>query len=464
MAGPMNSEQSNALAMARRLVWLYCILWLIEGTLRKWVVPSLSYQLLLVRDPVALGIYFYAWRARVFPVNGWLSFLWVLTAAIGLQAIVHVATGSVSWSVAVFGVRTFVLHMPLIWVVPAVFGRKEITLLGKWVLILSLPMALLMVAQFQAGSEHWLNAATIKGGAQIGGAAGRVRPAGLFSFITGPIHFYALTLVFSIAAFISKDLYPRWLGIAGLTGTLIAMSISASRGLVMGGAVVGAFGMFAAFRSGRALGAASAFAIIVALVFGVLGRYSTIQEGIAGFQERWTQGDEEFGTGHEVVARRFTSGFFTVFVWAERVPILGYGVGCTSNLAVVKENLMVPVEGEFDRIVYEVGPITGFLFLGWRAALGASIIVVGFGALRSGNYLCLLLGSACFLDVLTGNIKTPTSYGYIGICGGLCLAAARAFSEDEAPAIPERVKDIVQEQPRARGRGRFAVGGATPPP
>jgi hypothetical protein len=267
-------------------------LWLIEGALRKWVVPSLSYQLLLIRDPVALGIYFYASRARVFPLNGWLSFLWVLTAAIGLQAFVHVATGSVSLPVAVFGLRTFVLHMPLIWVVPAVFGRKEITLMGKWMLILSLPMALLMVAQFKVGTEHWLNAATLKGGAQIGGAAGRVRPAGLFSFITGPIHFYAVTLAFSIAAFLSKDLYPRWMGIAGLTGTLIAMSVSASRGLVIGGALVGAFGMLAAIRSGRAIGAASAFAIIVAVVFGVLSRSSTLQEGIAGFQQRWEAGDE----------------------------------------------------------------------------------------------------------------------------------------------------------------------------
>ena len=89
----VDDEQEKALAMARRLIWLYCILWLVEGALRKWVVPSLSYQLLLVRDPVALGIYFYAARARVFPVNGWLSFLWVLSTLIGMQSFVHAATG-----------------------------------------------------------------------------------------------------------------------------------------------------------------------------------------------------------------------------------------------------------------------------------------------------------------------------------------------------------------------------------
>jgi len=57
--------QNPDLATARRLLWLYCIVWLTEGAIRKWVLPQFSLQLLLVRDPIALLIYYYAGRAQI---------------------------------------------------------------------------------------------------------------------------------------------------------------------------------------------------------------------------------------------------------------------------------------------------------------------------------------------------------------------------------------------------------------
>ena len=447
--------------MTRRLIWLYCILWLIEGALRKWVLPGLSMQLLLIRDPVALAIYYYASRARVFPSNGWLGFLGILTAVIAVQAFIHFAIGSVSWAVALFGVRTFILHVPLIWVIPAVFGRNEITLLGKWALALSLPLALLMVVQFEVGPDHWLNAATIKGGAQIGSVSGRIRPPAIFSFVTGPIHFYVLTAALAIAGFLAKDLFPRWLAALGLGATLIAMSVAASRGMVLGCALVAAFGVFAAFRSGRAMSAGVALGIVL-LVGGIfLSRFETIQAGVAAFQERWSSEDDSTYTGHRVMTKRFGDGFISAFEWAGRVSVLGVGVGSTSNLAAEKKEFMSPVEGEWERVIYEVGPITGFLFLGFRAALSFSIMMAGLRALRAGNYMCLLLGAACFIDVLNANIRQPTTFGYVAVCAGLCLASIKAYSTEKISGHIRilETESVLAERPRMRGRGRFSVGG-----
>jgi len=461
----VDDEQEKALATVRRLIWIYCILWLVEGALRKWVVPSLSMQLLLVRDPVALAIYFYASKARVFPVNGWLSFLWMLTALIGIQALMHAAMGSVTWAVAAFGVRTFCLHLPLIWVIPAAFRRRDIVLLGKCALFLALPLALLMVVQFRVGPDHWLNAATIKGGAQIGSVFGRIRPPAIFSFITGPIHYYALCMALSIAGFLAKGLYPRWLAVAGLAASMIAMSVAASRQLVLGCAVVAMFGIIAAFRSGRALGAGVAVGIM--LVAGGVGltRFDTLREGMSAFAERWSSEDDTHA-GHTVMTKRFGGSFMSAFDWAGRAPLLGIGVGSSSNLAAEKKNFDIGVEGEWERVIYEVGPLTGFLFLGLRAALSIHIVLLGFQALRNGNFVCLLLGSACFIDILNGNIRQPTTYGFIGICGGLCLAAAKAFSgeavsEEDPEAEPEEAVPVPESAgpPRLRGRARFAVGG-----
>lgn len=443
------------IVLTRRLVFLYCFLWVAEGALRKWVVPSLSMQLLVVRDPVVLAIYFFAARARIFPANAWMTYLWSITALIAVQAVLQASTGAVSWAVAAYGLRCYALHLPLIWVIPAVFGRKEIITLGKWTLYLALPMALLMVVQFQVGPDHWLNAATLKGGAQISASFGRVRAPGLFSFIEGPMHYFALCTALSIGGFLVKGIFPRWLAILGLAGSLIAMSISASRGLVLGSAVVGLFGAFAAFRSGRALGAATIVGIVVVGMFGLISRSETMQEGISAFMTRWSEGDETYGQGHRVMTNRFGEGFTSAFQWAAQVGLFGTGVGSGTNLAVYEAPMRdIPVEGEWQRIIYELGPITGFLYLGWRTALTIWLLRLGWRGLRAGNYFCILIGSAGYLQVLSGFTKQPTALGYIAVCAGLTLASARAFSsEPELEEVQNLEPDIAR---RIRGRSQYA--------
>ena len=445
----------GSIVLTRRLVFVYCILWVVEGALRKWVIPSLSMPLLVIRDPVVLAIYFFAARARIFPANAWMAYLWSVTALIAAQAVFQASTGAVSWAVAAYGLRCYALHLPLIWVIPAVFGRKEIITLGKWTLFLALPMALLMVVQFQVGPDHWLNAATLKGGAQLSASFGRTRPPALFSFIEGPMHYFALCTALSIGGFLMKGIFPRWLAILGLAATLIAMSVSGSRGLVLGSAVVGVFGAFAAFRSGRALGAATVVGIVVVGMFALLSRSETIQEGISAFLARWGEGDEVHGQGRHVMTSRFGGGFTSAFEWAARVGLWGNGVGSGTNLAAAEAPMRdIPVEGEWQRIIYELGPITGFLYLGWRTALTTWLLRLGWRGLRAGNYFCILFGSACYIQVLSGFTKQPTALGYIAVCAGLTLASARAFSAE--PEL-ESVENLEPDLPRRiRGRSPYA--------
>ena len=455
-----DDHQNTDHGKVRRLIWLYCIMWLIEGALRKWVLPMFSYELLLVRDPIALLIYLSASRARVFPMNGWLGYLAVVTGLIFLQAIIHVMSQNVSLAVALFGVRTFVLHMPLIWVIPAVFGRKEIALLGKWVLIIAPFLAGLMVIQFEVGPDHWLNAATLKGGGQIGSVYGKIRPAAIFSFITGPIHYFALTTAFVLAGVLIKDLYPRWLIGAGAVSVLIAMSVSASRSLVLGCFIVAAAGVAASAFSGKRMGPVVGLGIGIVIAFLFLSSFGVLKEGTNAFMDRWDSEEESGISGSKVMTVRVSGGFTSAFDWAGRVPMLGFGVGITSNLATDRGNRVIPVEGEWERVIYEVGPIAGFLYLAFRTALSVRLLVLGFGAVRSGNFLCILMGAACVPDVLYGQTKQVTTYGYMCVCAGLCIAAYKAFSGDEELPIAEQVEDIMQEKPKARGRGPFAVGGA----
>jgi hypothetical protein len=453
-------DQNPGIVSTRRLIWLYCIVWLLEGALRKWVLPGFSKELLLVRDPIALLIYLSASRARVFPMNGWLGYLGLITALIFLQAIIHIMTGDVSLAVAIFGVRTFILHMPLIWVIPGVFGRKDIVLLGKWVLIIAPFLAELMVVQFEVGPDHWLNVASLKGGAQIGSVFGKIRPPAVFSFITGPIHYFALVTAFVVGGVLTKKLYPPWLLAAGAVSVLMAMSVSASRSLVLGCILVAVAGGAGSLLTGKRIGAVIAMGVVLIVAGSVILSFGVMKEGIAAFTERWGSEEGSGATGGKVMTERVGGGFISAFHWAGKVPITGLGVGSSSNLAAERKDFNIGVEGEWERVIYEIGPITGFLYLGFRAALALRVLMLGFGAVRSDNFMCILFGAACFFDVMTGNIRQVTSYGYIAVCAGLCIAAHRAFSGDEEVPIAEQVEDIMQEKPKARGRGRFAVGGA----
>src|SRR3977135_3841358 len=66
---PSLTDHSKTIQNIRRLIWIYLILLIIEGALRKWVLPQLSNPLLIIRDPVAILIYILALRAHCFPWN-----------------------------------------------------------------------------------------------------------------------------------------------------------------------------------------------------------------------------------------------------------------------------------------------------------------------------------------------------------------------------------------------------------
>ena len=118
-----NSAENPTIRNIRRLIWLYFWLLLIEGALRKWVLPQLTNPLLIVRDPVVLLIYVLAFRARVFPRNAWvfsLGIIGFLSVAVSFIALWTYLAPSRIALVSAFGFRANFLHLPLIFLMPRV--------------------------------------------------------------------------------------------------------------------------------------------------------------------------------------------------------------------------------------------------------------------------------------------------------------------------------------------------------
>jgi len=70
----MKIPESNT-NRAKQLIWLYFWLLIIEGALRKWIVPSLSNPLLIIRDPVVILIYAVAASEGKFPRSAFIALI-----------------------------------------------------------------------------------------------------------------------------------------------------------------------------------------------------------------------------------------------------------------------------------------------------------------------------------------------------------------------------------------------------
>lgn len=436
----------------RWLIWLYLALLIFEGALRKWVVPGMSNALLIARDPVVLLIYLAAIALRCFPSkNVWiiaLVALACLTFAGGFLA------QRVNLLVMAYGMRTNFLHLPLIFVMARVLTIEDIKWMGKWILMLSVPMAVLMLAQFQVGPGHWLNVAAGGTGTQIGSAMSKVRAAGTFSFITGPVSFYSLVAALLLYGQLHKKVYPLWLTVSASIALLLAAAASGSRSLLGGVVVVGG-----AFFVGLLLHPPSmtkAFRIVILagaayLVAGLFDIYQEASDVMKARIEIAAHGKSQY----DAIVGRFLAAFsMPIF----SVPLFGHGLGLGTNAGAAMLGVrgrFLLAESEWLRVLMESGSFLGPAFLFYRIFLFVKLGLISLTQARAGNlFPILLLGSGGLL-IVNGQFGPPTILGFAVFTGGACMAAANVGRA----STPSKRVDL--EEPKKGSTGGRKI--STPP-
>ncbi len=124
----------------RTLLWIYLVLLIFEGALRKWVVPSWDTPLLIIRDPLVIWIYIQAIRNRYSFNNAFFA------ANLGLAIIAAITAtffGEGNIFVTIYGLRTDFLQIPLIFLIPQILHRDDVIAMGRFLLFVSLPLAVL---------------------------------------------------------------------------------------------------------------------------------------------------------------------------------------------------------------------------------------------------------------------------------------------------------------------------------
>lgn len=416
--------------LVRISIWVYFWLIILEGPLRKWILPKLANELILVRDPVVLIIYALCLVKGRFKSNPTV----IALLLIGLASIASgMLLGTGNLFVTLYGFDSIVLHLPLIFVIGGCFDRSDVVKSGRAVLWLVFPMTILMIFQFKSSSTAFINAGP--GGAlgsQMQGALGKIRPPGLFTFITGAAQFIACATAFVVVGLLDKKLYNRALVFSCGVGLILCTVVSTSR-LTLGGIglvflMIGVIGLYNKAVVRGVVG----MLLPLGVAFFVATTLDVFHEGKYVFEARMEEtGEANMGLAQTASnwSERILGDFMAGIKAVKSAPLFGFGLGYGTNVGARILTGKVGFsadEREWGRVVLEIGPLLGIPYLLIRIGLVGMLFRKGATSAQAGNFLPLMLLGSFGLPMINGQFGVASTVGFTVMGCGLCLAANRA--------------------------------------
>ena len=410
----------------KKLFWVYFLLLIFEGSLRKWVFPELSAPLLLVRDPIGLMIIFEAYREGKWPEK-WSAVTGVLTMLLLGICVIQLIAGNNPWFAALYGLRSYLLPFPVAFIMGENLDEDDLRKFGFVTLLLLLPMTVLEIAQYLAPGTSFLNKGAYEGAEQIMYAEEHVRASGTFSFVTGPYSFSPLAAAFVLYGFVNEKVAPKWLLWSAAFALLVSVPVIGSRTLVyelVGIAICAAIGALCGVSQ---LFQSLKFAAPLLIVSFLVSLLPIFAQASVNLRQRFLQASHSEGSLSNAVQER-TAG--SIWYTIRQTDFLGnpYGVGMGIGAAAVTkitqgQVLFVAGEGEFARALYELGPFPGLFFMAFRFLLAIFLAASAVAQARRHEPLALLLLPSIFSLLGLGVMEQPTTQGFMVVGVAFALAA-----------------------------------------
>jgi len=427
VATASNKEQevNDPNKRVKQAIWAYFLLLIFEGALRKWILPDLSNVLLVVRDPLAVWILFVVWDRQQFPK----SINMYLMTAVGIIALITaMAFGHGNFSVAIYGARILLIHFPLMYVIGKIFDRDDVIKMGKWLLLISIPMVILIALQFYSPQSAWVNRG-VGGdltGAGFSGAMGFYRPPGTFSFTNGTSLFFAFVGSFVVFFLLNRHLINRYILVLSAIAVIAAIPLSISRGLFFNVVISFIFAMIATSRNKKYLSSMLVAVFILVIGFVILSQVEFFQTAIGAFTTRLESADTSEGGLQGTLGDRYLGGLISAISDAGDQPFFGYGIGMGTSVGskLLTGNVTYLIsEGEWGRLLGEMGPALGLLAIFIRLALCLNLTVKSYTQIQAGDLLPWLLLSFGLTIIPQGQWSQPTSLGFSTLVGGFIFAS-----------------------------------------
>lgn len=420
-------KRNSKIKQLKTGIWLYLWLLLFEGALRKWFLPGLATPLLLVRDPVGVWLIARALSLKVLPINGY------IIAALFISTLCFISTlllGHGNLLVALYGLRTLIIHFPLVFVIGAVFDRNDVLRVGQIMLYTSLPMIVLVIVQFYSPQSAWVNIGVggDTAGAGFSGALGYFRPPGTFSFTNGNTLYWIFIIPFLFYFLLNKKEINSLALLLSIGAFILSIPFSISRALFFQTILSLVFLLIAVVFNPK-----TGLRLILSLIFlggiiVVVLQNNVVSTATEVFTTRFESANENEGGLEGVLIDRFLGGMVGAITNSEDLPLFGYGLGMGTNVGsqlMAGKRIFLIAEEEWGRIIGELGILLGLLLIVIRISLAARLAKSSFTSLRSGDLLPWFLLSVSALIITQGGWAQPTSLGFFVILSGLQLASLK---------------------------------------
>jgi hypothetical protein len=419
------TNSNNTLIWLKRGVWLYFYLLLFEGALRKWVLPGLSDALLIVRDPLAILLLFFAWKANILKLNGYITAM----TFIGVASIITTfLTGHQNLFVTIYGARILLIQFPFIFLIGAVFNKNDVLQVGKHMLWIALPMTILITLQFYSPQSAWVNRG-VGGdmeGAGFSGALGYFRPPGTFSFTNGNTFFYQLLACFILMFWLMPKYINKLLLVLATISLVIAIPLSISRTLLFSVIIALIFYFSALYFRPQFFKKLSLFLASLMVVGVIVSNLEFLDTATEAFTSRFENASESEGGLEGTLVDRYLGGFISAISNSQNIPFFGYGMGMGTNAGsqlLTGDTTFLIAEEEWARTIGEMGLLLGLGVIIIRVLLSINFGLKSYKALKKQNPVPWMLLSFVLLIVPQGQWAQPTALGFSTFVMGLMIAA-----------------------------------------
>jgi len=406
-------------------IWLYFLLWIFEGALRKWILPSLATPLLVVRDPIAIYIIVKAINTNLKFINGYIVFSFIITI---LAFVITLTFGHSDLLVGLYGARIMLFHFPLIFIIGSVFVKEDVLKMGQVLLVINLLMTVIVYLQFSSPQTAFINVGLGgEGSAGFSGSMGYSRPPGTFSFTTGLTSYYILVSVFVFYFWLSKESCSKILLISSTLALIIALPLTVSRTAVGGVVLVGFFSFIGSSTSFKSIFRLLFVVLLIISLFVLLQKTTSVFNlGTEVFINRVEEANDIDKEQNTSFVERALEGFTEPIVNLVKSPLfvgnLGMGTNAGSQMLTGKVKFLIS-ESELGRLAGEQGLVLGGGLIALRLLLALSFFFRSITLPSTYKLLPLAFcGSSLFL-ITQGQWAQPSMLGCSIVAAGLLDAS-----------------------------------------
>jgi hypothetical protein len=386
----------------RVAVKIALVIALFEGAIRKWVMPGAQELAYFLKDIFLFGAYLKFMISPDLDVRAYrLNLPVLLIGVLGVLLVPPALNANIGSSIlALYGLKIYLYYVPLVFMMPYLFRtRDEMVRQLTWFSMLAIPICVLGILQFRAGSASPLNVYAQSSAENISGFGfgEKVRITGTFSYITGHSTFIIFFSTLCIALLAIPQTRHKWV-ITFITLPLLAANslMNGSRSSMYTMALIIA-GYLLASMTGRLVASKNFTSILV------VGLAACAMAGSYFFYEAYFMFSTRAKVSNDNIAfRAVQHPLWSIQQSLKDGGITGFGIGMAHPASDgMRRALKIPpaknkcpvYDQEVGQIIAEVGPISAIAWYMLRIILLLSVWKVFFQC-RDPVYSPILLMAA----------------------------------------------------------------------